>query len=192
MGGCRLSKYQLDPRGNRFYGWPVGEMRGGEPYEAPEGWIGIGLNVFDKYWNDQWLDMKNVPGEWVVAYHGVGNGLSPDKVRGIPGAIIGMGFKAGKRQAHKDCDDQFHPGQKVGEGVYCTPSIKVAEAYAGICKIRGKNIRQLLCLGLILRQGDIAIIVQNLEIINIGLLMEPLMKLDLIEFCIKDVDIFLY
>ena len=144
MGGCRLSKFQLDPRGNRFYGWPVGEMRGGEPYEAPEGWIGIGLNVFDKYWNDQWLDMKNVPGEWVVAYHGVGNGLSPDKVKGIPGAIIGMGFKAGKRQAHKDCDDQFHPGQKVGEGVYCTPSIKVAEAYAGVCKIRGKKYKTVI------------------------------------------------
>ena len=144
MGGCRLSKLQLDPKGNRFYGWPIGETRGGEPYEAPEGWIGIGLNVFDKFWDDRWLDMKNLPGEWVVAYHGVGCGLSADEVKGIPGAIIGMGFKAGRRQAHKDCDDQFHPGQKVGEGVYCTPSIKVAEAYAGVCKIRGKEYKTVI------------------------------------------------
>ena len=144
MGGCRLSKLQLDPKGNRFYGWPIGETRGGEPYEAPEGWIGIGLNVFDKFWDDRWLDMKNLPGEWVVAYHGVGSGLSADEVKGIPGAIIGMGFKAGRRQAHKDCDDQFHPGQKVGEGVYCTPSIKVAEAYAGVCIIRDKKYKTVI------------------------------------------------
>ena len=144
MGGCRLSKLQLDPKGNRFYGWPIGETRGGEPYEAPEGWIGIGLNVFDKFWDDRWLDMKNLPGEWVVAYHGVGSGLSADEVKGIPGAIIGMGFKAGRRQAHKDCDDQFHPGQKVGEGVYCTPSIKVAEAYAGVCIIGEKKYKTVI------------------------------------------------
>ena len=144
MEGCRLSKLQLDPKGNRFYGWPIGETRGGEPYEAPEGWIGIGLNVFDKFWDDRWLDMKNLPGEWVVAYHGVGSGLSADEVKGIPGAIIGMGFKAGRRQAHKDCDDQFHPGQKVGEGVYCTPSIKVAEAYAGVCKIGKKKYKTVI------------------------------------------------
>ena len=32
-------------------------------------------------------------------------------------------------------------GQKVGEGVYCTPLIKVAEAYAGICKNKNKKYK---------------------------------------------------
>ena len=141
MNGCHLSKYQLDSKGNRFSGWPKNEKRGGEPYDSPEGWIGIGLKVFDKFFDDRWLDMRNIPGEWVVAYHGVGNGLQADEIMGIPGAIIGMGFKAGKRQAHKDCNDFYHPGQKVGEGVYCTPLIKVAEAYAGICKIKNKKYK---------------------------------------------------
>ena len=135
MGGCHLSKYQLDPRGNRSSDWGVNENRGGEHYNAPVGWIGIGLKVFDKYFDDRWLDMKNLPGEWVVAYHGVGSGLSAEEVKGIPGAIIGMGFKAGRRQAHKDCDDQFHPGQKVGNGVYLSPNPKVMEGYAGIIEI---------------------------------------------------------
>ena len=141
MGGCHLSKYQLDPRGNRSSDWGVNENRGGEHYNAPVGWIGIGLKVFDKFFDDRWLDMKNLPGEWVVAYHGVGSGLQADEVMGIPGAIIDNGFKAGRRQAHKDCDDSFHPGQKVGEGVYCTPLIRVAEEYAGVCNIKGKKYK---------------------------------------------------
>ena len=63
MGGCRLNKCQQRTKGNSFYAWPIGEMRGGEPYEAPEAWIGIGLHVFDKFWDDRWLDMKNVSGQ---------------------------------------------------------------------------------------------------------------------------------
>ena len=37
MGGCKLSKNQLDPRGNRVEGWGIGEMRGGKPYDPPIG-----------------------------------------------------------------------------------------------------------------------------------------------------------
>ena len=63
---------------------------------------------------------------------------------GIPGAIIDNGFKAGRRQAHKDCDDSFHPGQKVGEGVYCTPKIEIADGYAGTSEINGKCYKTVL------------------------------------------------
>ena len=116
-------------------------MRGREPYYPPEGWIGIGIKVFDQYFNDKWIDMQNKEDEdeWVVAYHGVGRGLCTKDVNGIPNNIIGMGFKAGKGQAHKNCEDQFHPGNKVGEGIYCTPFITTAEHFAGFflssCKI---------------------------------------------------------
>ena len=144
MPACRLSKYQLDPLGNRFDGWGMNEKRGGEEYDPPVGWIGIGLKVFGVYSNDRWMDMQNLEGEWVVAYHGVGNGLKGDKVLGISGNIIGMGFKAGRRQLHKNCEDQFHPGQKVGEGVYVTPLIKIAEEYTGECKFKGKKYKVVI------------------------------------------------
>ena len=141
---CYLSKRQLDYRGNRIDGWGINEKRGNEEYDPPIGWIGIGLKVLDVYLNDHWLDMQNQEGEWVVAYHGVGNGLKAPEVLGIPGQIIGMGFKEGQRQMHKDCDDYFHPGEKVGEGVYVTPLIRVAEAYAGVCKINGKKYKTVI------------------------------------------------
>ena len=144
MGGCKLSKNQLDPRGNRSDGWGVGENRGGKPYDPPIGWTGIGLKVWDKYGDNTWIGMNNTPGEWCVAYHGVGTGQSSENVKIITGKIYKGSFKPGRRQAHEYCPDQFHPGKKVGEGVYCTPTIKTAEGYAGESIINGNSYKTVL------------------------------------------------
>ena len=138
MGACKLSKNQLDPKGNRSDGWGVGEKRGNKDYFPPIGWIGIGLKVMDKYENNKWIRMKNIPDEWCVAYHGVGGGQESNNVKNVCG-LIGN-FKTGGRQVHKNCSDKFHSGQKVGVGVYCTPNIKTAEDYAGISNINGKKL----------------------------------------------------
>ena len=90
------------------------------------------------------MQNKEDEDEWVVAYHGVGRGLCTKDVNGIPNNIIGMGFKAGKGQAHKNCEDQFHPGNKVGEGIYCTPFITTAEYFAGISEINGKKYKTVI------------------------------------------------
>ena len=147
MGAVKLTKNQLDPRGNRNDGWGVGEKRGGKDYDPPIGFNGIGLKVWDKYDNgdNTWLGMDNVPGEWCVAYHGVASGQSSDNVKDVTGKIVKSTFKAGNGQAHAGCDDQYHPGKKVGVGVYCTPTIKTAsEQYAGISVINGIQYKTVL------------------------------------------------
>ena len=121
MGGVKLSRNQLDPRGNRNDGWGIGENRGGKKYDPPIGWNGIGLKVMDKYdnGNNTWIGMNNSQGEWCVAYHGLARGQSSDKVKNITGLVIkGKGkenFMKGANQVHKDCPDVFHKGKKVGE-----------------------------------------------------------------------------
>ena len=144
MGACKLSKCQLDPQGNRVTGWAIGEKRGGKEYDPPLGWTGIGLKVMDKYGDNIWIGMKNITGEWCVAYHGVGSGQPSDKVKEVTGLIYKGNFKAGSRQKHRNCPDQYHYGQKVNEGVYCTPKIKTAEDYAGISYINGKSYKTVL------------------------------------------------
>ena len=114
------------------------------PYYSPEGWIGIGLKVANRFENDVWLGMNNSKGEWCVAYHGVGYGQNSDKVKGIAGLIYKGGFKAGDGQLHKNCPDQFHPGHKVGEGVYCTDKITGAEKYAGIVDLKGQKYKLVI------------------------------------------------
>ena len=146
-GAVKLTRNQLDPRGNRVDGWGIGEQRGGKDYDPPLGWKGIGLRVIDKYDNgdNTWIGMKNVPGEWCVAYHGVASGQSSDNVKKVTGNIYKSSFKPGKGQAHEFCDDQFHPGQKVGRGVYCTRTIKTAaDKYAGISEINGIKYKTVL------------------------------------------------
>ena len=137
MSACKLSKNQLDSRGNRSEGWAIDEMRGGKSYDPPIGWIGIGLKVMDKYEDNTWIGMENAEGEWCVAYHGVGDGQESDNVKKAVGLIYKGSFKAGKGQKHQNCPDQFHPGKKVGTGVYCTPKIKTAEEYGGLSEING-------------------------------------------------------
>ncbi len=147
MGGVKLSRNQLDPRGNRNDGWAVGKKRGGKDYDPPIGWNGIGLKVKDKYDNgdNTWLGMKNKPGEWCVAYHGVCYKQNSDDVKNITGIIYKSEyFKPGSRQRHAGCNDQYHPGKKVGNGVYCTPTIKTAEGYAGKSNINGTNYKTVL------------------------------------------------
>ena len=147
MGAVKLKKSNLDPRGNRNDGWGVGEKRGGKDYDPPIGFNGIGLKVWDKYDNgdNTWLGMDNVPGEWCVAYHGVASGQSSDNVKDVTGKIVKSTFNAGGGLAHAGCDDHYHPGKKVGVGVYCTPTIKTAsEQYAGISVINGIQYKTVL------------------------------------------------
>ena len=118
MNGCKLSRFLLDPLGNRSE-WPQQiENRGGEPYYPPYGWIGIGLKVFDQYMDDRWLDMRNLEGEWVVAYHGLGRAMNRGELNPILGNVFRIGFKKGGNQRHANCDDFYHRGKKVGEGIY--------------------------------------------------------------------------
>ena len=57
--------------------------------------------------------------------------------------IFKNGFRNGNNNAHKECDDLRHPGEKVGIGVYVSPNLEVAKSYAG--KIQ-KNGKDYLCV----------------------------------------------
>ena len=85
LEGCVICPDMFDTRwNNRDGGWAKkGEKRGGREYIPPYGWIGYGLNVIDKYdnKNNTWLGMKNIKGEWWVAYHG--NGIKKNTINDI-------------------------------------------------------------------------------------------------------------
>ena len=147
MGACKLSKNQLDSNGNRIDGWGINEKRGNIDYHPPLGWIGIGLKVLDKYdnGNNDWIGMKNLKGEWSIAYHGVGRSIkNSDKLKKIIALIYKTQFKPGENQNHKNDKDINHKGKIVGNGVYCTPLIEIAESYAGVCNINGKSYKTVL------------------------------------------------
>jgi len=134
----------LNGFGNNIEGkWAQGEMRGGKPYIPPNGWIGYGLNVLNKYdnGNNDWLACNGRQGEWCIAYHGACHGQSSDDVKKNIKAILETNLRPGGGQAYKDYNDDNHPGNKVGVGVYCTPNPSVIEGYAGVMNVEGHNYK---------------------------------------------------
>ena len=102
MKTCELNKCQLDPRDNIIDGWGVGEKRGGKPYESTIGWKLIRFKVLDKYGDNTWIGMNNVPTELCGAYHRVRSGKSSYNVKNVTGLIYKIEFKAGRDQAHRN------------------------------------------------------------------------------------------
>ena len=142
LSACKINEKYFDSRGNNMDGgWGYNETRGGEPYIPPEGWIGYGLKVLDKYDTDKgdkmndWLSYDNREGEWCIAYHGAGHEKESNEVSNIIGNVAKSNLKQGIENDYADDDDIKHPGQKVGNGVYLSPNPKVMEGYAGIIEI---------------------------------------------------------
>merc|ERR1712232_30468 len=90
--------------------------RGGVLYREPYGWKRFCIRVAGKYdGDDTWLN------DWAVAYHGC-------PMMTVP-MIVNSGFKSGALQGAKNCPD-VRDGEKVGEGIYCSPNPQVIECYS--------------------------------------------------------------
>lgn len=79
--------------------------------------------------------MKNIEGEWWVAYHGAGRGKSDEEIKKIIKNIVENGFISGPNQAREGDRNinQKSNGEyeRVGVGVYLSNKISKAEIYAG-------------------------------------------------------------
>ena len=144
LSGCKLNPYMLDSRGNNNdAGWGYNEIRGGAPYYPPNGWVGYGLRVADRYdnGNNSWLDYNNSEDEWSVAYHGIGEGLKGKQLFNSKTSYIINNLLPGINKQFKDNMDLFNLGEKVGEGVIVTPKPTVMEKFCGIFDCYGKRYK---------------------------------------------------
>ena len=116
-----LCPEDFDKRGNRHpFEYSRNQKRGNELYDPPLGWTGIGLNI-TKY--DYWklkCGKSNTKGEWCVAYHGTNITNAKN--------IIMKGLEKGIRQNYENHLDKY--GNQIGEGVYFSPKIEIAERYS--------------------------------------------------------------
>ena len=137
---CDCDPKYLDSKGNTFFYYqPLDSIRGGEKYNVPLGWIGFGLEVLNRYGNNDWLSSDGRNGEWAVAYHGFGCSYSGDKLKNLIKTIVHDNLRPGSGQACSGHKDRRHPGQLCGNGVYITPNINVALGYAGFLPLDKKT-----------------------------------------------------
>ena len=52
-------------------------------------------------------------------------------------AILETNLRPGGGQAYRNYNDDNHPGNKVGVGVYCSPNLSVIDVYEGIMEVNG-------------------------------------------------------
>ena len=137
---CGCDPKYLDSKGNTFFYYqPLNCLRGGEKYIVPIGWIGFGLEVLNRYENDNWLGNDGKEGEWAVAYHGFGKSYSGNNLKNLIKTIVHDNLRPGSGQAYSGSNDKRHPGKICGNGVYITPNINVAHSYAGILPLGEKT-----------------------------------------------------
>ena len=138
---CKLPSSMLNSEANKS-NWGEGGKRGGFDYKPPYGWIGIGLKVLEKYdhVNNDWIAHNGNKNEWAVAYAN-----ASERTLNF---ILEDGFRAGRGQAFENYDDIYHPGNKVGQGVYCSPNVDIMEQYSReSIEIEGKKYK----MGLMVR-----------------------------------------
>lgn len=110
------------------HGWrgPRVLIRGGAEYEVPLGWKRYAVRVAGNYddGDNAWMSLDGREGEWAVAYHGTHHeALAP---------IVLDGLKAGSRQMFQ---------KEVGKGVYVTPLLRTAQAYAEEVCLDGHRVQ---------------------------------------------------
>ena len=108
---------RINDQGHVFY-------RGGLEYKRPCGWTRYALNVSGKFdnGNDAWIGKNGKNGEWAVSYHGT--------VKENIESII-------EEQYRLDKSKRF----LYGKGIYSTPFIDIAEAYAKVFVYDGESYK---------------------------------------------------
>ena len=145
LSGCKLNPFMLDKRGNnKDGGWGYNENRGGKPYYPPNGWVGYGLRIADRFdnGNNSWIDYNHAKGEWSVAYHGIKSGIIGSQLFNSKSNIMSNNLLiAGIKDQFKNHNDLFNIGKKVGEGVIITPNPKFMEQNCGSFDCCGKQYK---------------------------------------------------
>ena len=132
--GLILNKCMLDYHGDNIgQKWPHFEKRGGEEYLPPNGWDRYGLNVYNKYdnQNNDWLSFDNRKGEWCIGYSWLNYGNNSIDLN----------------KAYENDNDIKHNGKPVGRGIYCTQDPEIMEEYCEEININQEKYK----LGLMLR-----------------------------------------
>ena len=142
---CKIPKNNFDYKGNTLNPNSSNNiMRGKEIYYPPYGWIGIGLNVLEKYENDNWLINNSDSSEWAIAYHGISPKNSPNIIKKLlKYIIIKNDLSIAICNMENKSNDKRNWG-KVGSGIYLIPNIKIAENYTRTITFNNKKYKVIL------------------------------------------------
>ena len=145
-----INENLLDAKGNKNKNWNQNKRkRGGEDYIPPSNeWIGIGLNVNNKYdkGNNTWLGKNNKNGEYSVAYYGINNSENLTKNNMDSNFEIKTIFNDEKDIRNTQIFGSILGNNKCGNGVILFQNPQFAENYASIIKISNNEQIKVLIM----------------------------------------------
>ena len=130
-----INKEYLDCRGNTISPNSSNNLfRGTKEYYPPYGWIGIGLKVLDIYGEKNWLEDTSKWSKWAIAYQS----LSSNKIKEVLKNIV---TKKGLIEGNNKKKNKRNYDKLIGEDIYLTPYIDIAEGYTGNISLNKKNYK---------------------------------------------------
>ena len=145
-----INENLLDAQGNKNKIWNQNKRkRGGEDYIPPSNeWIGIGLNVNNKYddGNNTWLGKNNKNGEYSVAYYGINICENLTKNNMDSNFEIKTIFNDEKDIRNTGFFGSIFGNNKCGNGVILFQNPQFAENYASIIKLSNNEQIKVLIM----------------------------------------------
>ena len=140
----------LEPSGDRFSILCANEIRGGEIYQKPCGWVRYALKVKYCYPNkDTWLASDGNKNEWAVAYHGFKiTPMRSLKLKLIQEGKLNPFLKNSMNTKFVNVEDvnpkSLRYKEKCNLGIFCSPSIEEAEKNTCEFTLNDKSYKMLL------------------------------------------------
>ena len=140
----KINNIFFDDRGNFLNPNSRRNMfRGKEIYDAPYGWMGLGLNVLGKYKNDDWLEDISNQSEWAIAYRFIA-ARNINKIKYyLKYFIENRNLNILQTTFKKQINDSRR-WKSLKEGIIMTPLIQTAEKYTQSISFNNKKYKVLL------------------------------------------------
>ena len=148
---CKISKESFNFKYNFIIpNSSLNNRRGKEIYYPPYGWLGIGLNVNNKYdkMDNSWLNKNDSSSEWAIGYYLFKNLNSDEIINQLNSIIMNNDLYLNEKfQIKMDCFNERLSGEKIqriGKGYYLCSDINKAEKNTGYISFNNKKYKILL------------------------------------------------
>ena len=119
------NEHYFDTKGNTIcFNSNYNLERGTEKYYPPYKWFGIGLNVIDKYDNNEWLDINSE--KWAIAYYSLSQALSSNQIKEELNKIL-IKDELIEDKFNSSSKDKRHLNKEIEKGVYLYQDIKMVK-----------------------------------------------------------------
>ncbi len=140
---CGCDEMYFDKKGDKYFCYaPENSERGGKKYEAPLDCISFGLEVTERYGDDEdWLANDGRKEEWAVGYYGFGFGMNEIQIKEIIKTIIHDNIRPCSKQFFADIKNNIESKCDV---VYITPDLEEASNKAFIIPLADNKYRLII------------------------------------------------